>query len=109
MPVQVVEQEGLNPIVISEWRQDSNGVLASGTAYVKGSVLGKNIDGNYELTTDAAKADAILLDDVDATSSVSNAPILIGGTVDTEQLVFGGTLTASDVTDTLRDKNIYLK
>jgi hypothetical protein len=108
-PIQTVEQEGLNPLVISEWRVDGNGVVAGGVAYVKGSVLGKNVDGNFELTADATKAEAILLDDVDATTGVSNAPILTGGAVDQEQLVLGGDLTLADVEDALRNKNIYLK
>lgn len=100
---------GGNPLVVSEWKVDGNGVLASGSAYVKGSVLGKNTDGNFELTTDATKAEAILLDDVDATAGLKNAPILIGGAVDKEQLVLGGSLTLTDVEANLRDKNIYLK
>ena len=101
--------DGANPLVVSEWRVDGNGVLASGSAYVKGSVLGKNDDGNFEVTTDATKVEAILLDDVDATAGLKNAPILIGGAVDKEQLTLGGTLTLADIEAPLRDKNIYLK
>ncbi len=106
---EITTVDGNNPLVVSEWRVDSNGVLASGSVYLKGSVLGKNTDGNFELTTNATTVEAILLDDVDATSGVKNAPILIGGAVDGTQIVLGEALTIADVEANLRDKNIYLK
>jgi len=107
-PVKKESYDG-NSIVLSEWGVDGNGVLAPGT-YVKGSVLGKDGSGDYELTATAAKAEAILLDDVTVDAGkTKNAPILMGGTVAEQDLVFGGTLTADDVRDVLRDKNIYLK
>lgn len=107
-PVSEESYDG-NSIVLSEWRVDGNGVLAEGT-YTKGSVLGKNVGGNFELTTDAAKAEAILLADVTvATGETSNAPIVMGGEVAEQDLVYGGALTVDDVRDVLRDKNIYIK
>ncbi len=105
-----VNTETTNPngIVLSEWRVDGNGVLVTGT-YLKGAVLGKNLDGNYELTANATKAEAILLADTVVTTTTANAPIVMGGEVAEEDLSYGGTLTADDVRDALRDKNIYLK
>lgn len=98
-----------NPIVISEWRVDGNGVMAAGT-YLKGSVLGKDVNGNYELTATAANAEAILLIDITVPVGLTqNAPINIGGEVAEQSLVLGGTLTINDVKDVLRDKNIYIK
>jgi len=97
-----------NGIVLSDWRVDGNGVLATGT-YTKGAVLGKDVNGNYELTATAASAEAILLDDVTVTAATANAPILMGGVVAEQDLNFGGTLTVADVADVLRDKNIYIK
>ena len=98
-----------NPIRLSEWGVDGNGVLAEGT-YVAGSVLGKNAAGDYELTTDAAKVEAILLKDTTVpTGETRNAPILEGGEVAEDALVFGAGLTVALTKDTLRDKNIYIK
>ena len=107
-PVQTDTYDG-NSIVLSDWRVDGNGVLAEGE-HTRGEVLGKNADGNFELTDDATKAEAILLDDVTVPSgATANAPILMGGVVAEQDLKLGGTLTLDDVRDTLRDKNIYLK
>ena len=104
------EETNPNGIRLSDWGVDGNGILAiSANTYKAGSVLGKNADGDFELTTDATKAEAVLLGDVDASSEKKNAPILLGGVVDEDMLVFGGTLTADDARDALRDKNIYLK
>jgi hypothetical protein len=95
--------------VISDWRVDGNGVLAEGE-YKRGSVLGKNGDGNYELTEDAAKAEAVLLDDVTVEAgAVKNAPIVMGGVVAEQDLVFGGSLSVEDVRESLLAKNIYVK
>ncbi len=106
-PVNTESYDG-NSIVLSEWKVDGNGVLATGI-YTKGAVLGKNLAGNYELTTDATKAEAILLEDTVVTAATANAPIVMGGEVAEEDLNYGGALTADDVRDSLRDKNIYLK
>ena len=105
-----VNSETTNPngIVLSEWRVDGNGVLVTGT-YTKGAVLGKDVNGNFELTATAASAEAILLEDVTVTAATANAPILMGGEVAEQDLNYGGTLTADDVRDVLRDKNIYMK
>ena len=103
------ETQETNALVLSDWRVDGNGILASGVKYAAGSVLGKDANADYELTTDATKVEAILLDDVDATSDKRNGPILLAGEVDEGMLVFGSSLTADAVRDALRDKNIYLK
>ena len=107
-PVITEEFDG-NSIVLSEWRVDGNGVLAEGT-YLAGSVLGKDASGDLELTTDADKAEAILLDDVTVpTGETANGPILMGGVVAEEDLVLGAGLTLDMLREPLRDKNIYLK
>lgn len=97
-----------NGIVLSEWRVDGNGVLVTGT-YTRGAVLGKDVNGNFELTATASKAEAILLEDTVIAAATANAPILMGGEVAEQGLNYGGILTADDVRDVLRDKNIYLK
>lgn len=97
-----------NSMVLSEWRVDGNGVLITGT-YTKGAVLGKDVNGDFELTTTAANAEAILLEDTVITAATANAPILMGGEVAEQDLSYGGALTADDVRDVLRDKNIYMK
>ncbi len=106
-PVNTESYDG-NSIVLSEWKVDGNGVLVTGT-YTKGAVLGKNRGGNFELTADATKAEAILLADTVVTDATANAPIVMGGEVAEEDLNYGGVLTADDVRDSLRVKNIYLK
>ena len=104
------ETTQVDNIVLSDWRVDNGEILAtSETVYKAGSVLGKNAAGKLELTTDATKVEAILLGNVDATVADTQGPILIGGAVDEDMLHFGGALTADDVREVLRDKNIYLK
>ena len=98
-----------NASVLSDWRVDGNGVLAEGE-YEKGSVLGKDANGNFELTTDATKAEAFLLEDtVVAVGKTRNAPILTGGVFAEQDIKLGGALTLDDVRDVLRDKNLYIK
>ncbi len=108
-PIKEVVEKNKNPLVLSEWRVDNSAVLASGESYLKGSVLSKDTNGNLELATDASKVEAVLLDDVDASKSNKNAPILVGGAVDKTRLVLGSDLSLATIEASLRNKNIYLK
>ncbi len=113
---QPVYTESLNhdALVLSDWRVDENGVLLTGTNYAKGTVLGKiTSSGKYTISLTAAAdgsqvPSAILLEDVDATDSDLNGPILLGGKVDKDLLVFGASHTADSTESGLRDQNIYL-
>lgn len=106
-----------NPIVLSDWRADGNGVLVAGTNYTEGMVLGKVTSagadlGKYKLSASASTdgsqvPSAILLDDVDATDSALNAPILLGGKVDKNLLILGAGHTLDSIETGLRDMNIY--
>lgn len=107
-PIESTEYDP-NGVRLSMWGVDGNGVLAEGE-YKKGSVLGKNGDGNFELTEDATKAEAILLEDtVVPAGKTQDAPIVEGGEVAEDALVFGGALTVDDVREPLRKLNIYIK
>lgn len=106
-----------NPIVLSDWRADSNGVLVAGTNYKEGMVLGKitsegsnkgKLTLSLKASTDGSEEPyAILLDDVDATDSDLNGPILLGGKVDKNLLILGTGHTLDSIEVGLRDKNIY--
>jgi len=110
---QPISEETLdqNNLELSSARQDKSGTIKTGEKLVAGTVLKKDGDKYVQLADVATDADAILLADIDATAEDKIAPILIGGTVDEEMLTFdtGATLTADDVREVLRDKNIYLK
>ncbi len=116
-PIYKEEYES-NPIVLGDWRADGNGVLLAGTKYLRGSVLGKiTIDGvnkgkltiSTNTVSDGSEFPyAILLDDVDATLTDLNGPILLGGKVDKNLLVLGDGHTLESIETQLRDKNIYL-
>lgn len=112
-PVNTEEYE-VDAIVLSDWRVDDNGVLASGTNYSKGTVLGKITASGKYTTSLAASNDgsevpsAILLDDIDASASDLNAPVLLGGKVDENLLTFGTGHDADGTRAVLRDNNIYL-
>ena len=99
-----------NNIELSSARQDRSGAIKMGENLKKGTIL--EIDGDeYKRVTDKTKANAVLLEDTDATTVASTAPLLIGGTVDEDMLIFdtANSITADDVREVLRDKNIYLK
>lgn len=108
------EETGSNPLVLSEWRADGSGVLLAGLKYSKNTVLGK-ITASGKLTISTSTANdgsqvpyAILLDDVDATASDLNGPILLGAKVDKNVLVLGDGHTHDSIESGLREKNIYL-
>ncbi|MDY0193450.1 MAG: head decoration protein [Aliarcobacter butzleri] len=115
-PVYTEEVES-NPLVLSDWRADDNGILVAGTNYKKGMVLGKITNegpnkGKYKhsLSTSSdgsEKPYAILLDDVDATDSDLNGPILLGGKVDKNLLILGTGHTLDSIEVELRSENIY--
>ena len=98
----------LNNIELSSCRADKSGIIKTGENLTAGTVLEKDGDKYIKVAT-AANADAILLEDTNATDADTTAPLLIGGTVDEDMLTLGGALTVDDVRDVLRDKNIYLK
>ncbi len=103
-----------NPIVLSDWRADENGVLVAGTNYKAGMVLGRvtatgKLTLSLSASTDGSEEPyAILLGDVDATDSDLNGPILLGGKVDKNLLILGTGHTLASIEAGLRDKNIYL-
>lgn len=111
------EQVESNPLVLSDWRADDNGILVAGTKYKEGMVLGKITSegpnkGKYKHSLSASsdgseKPYAILLDDVDATDSDLNGPILLGGKVDKNLLILGTGHTLDSIEVELRGKNIY--
>lgn len=111
------EEYNPDPIVLSDWRADDNGILVAGTIYIKGMVLGKVTSagadkGKYKHSLSAATdgsqvPSAILLDDVDATASDLNGPILLGGKVDKNLLILGAGHTLDSIETGLRDMNIY--
>lgn len=111
-PVYTEEFES-NPIVLSDWRADGNGVLVSGTNYKAGMVLGRvtttgKLTVSLSASTDGSEVPyAILLDDVDTTNSDLNGPILLGGKVDKNLLILGTGHTLDSIEVGLRDKNIY--
>jgi len=107
---QPIHEESLdqNNIELSSCRADKSGVIKTGANLKAGAVLEKDGD-KYIAVATAANADAVLLEDTDATTADATAPILIGGTVDEDMLTFGVGVTADDVREVLRDKNIYLK
>lgn len=91
------------------------GVLASGQVLTKGSVLGKITATDLltlaiDTSTDGSETPyAILLEDVDATDSDTECPVLLAGIVNEEALTFGGSFDADGVRDTLRSGGIYLQ
>lgn len=107
------EEFNPNPIVLSDWRADDNGVLVAGTNYIAGMVLGRvtltgKLSFSQSASTDGSEEPyAILLDDVDATDSDLNGPILLGGKVDKNLLILGTGHTLDSIEVGLRDKNIY--
>ena len=111
------EEFNPNPLVLSDWRADDNGILVAGTIYTKGMVLGKVTSagadkGKYKHSLSAATdgsqvPSAILLDDVNATASDLNGPILLGGKVDKNLLILGAGHTLDSIETGLRDMNIY--
>lgn len=108
------EEVETNPIVLGSWREDGTGILLAGVLYEKGTVLGKvTTDGKLTISKSASSdgsqiPHSILLEDVDATESDTNGPILLGGKVDKNLLVLGDGHTLDAIEAELRDKNIYL-
>ncbi len=108
------EEYNSDSIVLSEWRVDEGVTLALGEELEAGAILGKvGADGTYKLSTASASdgsevPSAILLEDVDASASAMEVPVLLGGKVDENLLVLGSGHTLDSIRNTLREKNIYL-
>ena len=91
------------------------GILLSGENCVDGSVLGRvTASGKLKLAVETAVDGsqtpfAILLEDCDASTADKNCPLLLSGIYNEDALVFGGTLDADGVRDSLRDSGIFLK
>jgi hypothetical protein len=90
--------------------------VASGQGELaRGSVLGIITDGSkanlvVSTATDGSQtAKYILAEDIDATSADVIAQCYSSGEFNSAALVFGGTDTASDHADSLRQYGIYLK
>ena len=85
-------------------------VLVGPNLLKKGTLLELNADGNHTVLTDATKADAILLKDTIPTVEGVNAPVVVGGVVESpEMLVLPDRVTLKDVKPVLRAKGIYLR
>ena len=94
--------------------RSQGGTLLAGQSYVRGSVLGK-VDASKKLTLCDPAADdgsenpvGILIADVDATSADAAGMMYISGDFNENALTIGGSGTADDIRDALRDLNIYL-
>ena len=89
--------------------------VVTGQTLTRGAVLGKiTASGKYTLcdSTGADGSEApvcILAEDCDASGGDLNAAVFLSGAFNEGQLTFGGTVTADDHRDALRDLNIYLK
>ncbi|WP_425057626.1 hypothetical protein SCACP_21430 [Sporomusa carbonis] len=93
----------------------ANEIIATGTGVLpRGRVLGKVTATGKLVSVDSTKTDgsekpyAILAYPVDATSADVVATVYKSGVFNREKLSFGGTDTASQHEDALRDLNIYL-
>ena len=89
--------------------------IASGAgALVRGTVLGKiTASGKYQMAIGTADdgsqtPDAILAEDVDATSADALSVVYLSGQFAESALTLDASLTMDGIRDGLRDKNIYL-
>ncbi|MGE4536655.1 MAG: head decoration protein [Desulfovibrio sp.] len=91
------------------------GTIASGAGVlVRGTVLGKiTANGKYLKAIGTAEdgsqtPDAILAEDVDATSADALSVVCLSGQFAESALILDASLTLDGIRDGLRDKNIYL-
>lgn len=89
-------------------------VAANQGTLLKGSVLGKNAAGTYELANLAGESpiegSVILTDDlVTDETAVVNAQVYISGPFNRNALIFGGEDTVAGHEATLKTNGIYLK
>ena len=85
-------------------------VLVGTEVIVRGAVLELDENGNHVTLTDASKADAILLKKTTPTENGVNAPIVVGGIVESpEKLILPDGITLKDIKPVLRGKGIYLR
>lgn len=98
-----------SPLVLARAEYDERTITSGQGTLAKGSVMGiVSADGKLTLCDDASSdgsevAKAVLVREVDASSEVTDEPVLIAGNVDADQLVFGGDDTVDDHFDELRD------
>lgn len=89
--------------------------IVSGQNLSRGALLGKiTASGKYTLCDSTASDGsenpvAILAEDCDASAGDENALVFLSGAFQESGVTFGGTDTAADHRDALRDLNIYLK
>lgn len=81
---------------------------------LKGSVLGKNAEGNFALAdskaTEPILGSVVLTDDlVTDEAATTNAQVYISGPFNRNALIFGGTDTVADHEANLKINGIYLK
>ncbi|MDP5277150.1 head decoration protein [Chengkuizengella axinellae] len=89
--------------------------LKSGSAYIRGSVLGLVSADKKAVLVDSTKGDGsqrpygILTDDIDATNGEMPAVVYLTGEFNEDKLTFGGADTADTHRQTLRDLGIFIK
>ena len=90
-------------------------IIASGAGVLKrGTVLGQETASGKYKTADSTKDDgsqvgsAVLMHDVDATSTDVKTEAYISGMFNKEKLIFGGSDDASKQENNLRIHNIYM-
>ncbi|PWK16069.1 head decoration protein [Tumebacillus permanentifrigoris] len=89
--------------------------LKAGLAYTRGTVVGLITAEDKAVAADSTKTDGserpngILTDDVDATMADVITTVYLTGEFNEAALTFGGTDTADDHKQTLRDIGIFLK
>jgi len=112
------DQGSFNPddnLIAGEYPRISRKITITGGDYKLGSVLGQiTASGKYTLSASAATdgsqtPDAILAEDIDATSADKQAIAYFSGLFNEKKLTLGTGHTIASITQGLRGKNIYLK
>jgi hypothetical protein len=91
------------------------GTILSGQNVLRGTVLGKiTASGKYVKSLSASVdgsqvPNAILLEDVDATSADKVGAVALSGTFNENSLILGTAHTVASIRDALRDVNIYTR
>lgn len=103
-----------NRIALGKWRARKVTIASGAGALLAGTVLGKiDASGKYLKSLSAATdgsevVDAILSEDVDATSADKEAVVYIAGEFDQDKLILGTGHTLGSIDATCRDKSIWL-
>lgn len=100
----IVENERAEKLIV----KSGAGVLARGTVLGKVTADGKFLKSLSAASDGSQTPDAVLLDDVDATSADVEAAILLAGTVNGSALTIGTGHTLATVKAAFRSRDLYV-